>query len=178
MQSHNNSIDGEYNGSLVTPKTCDKIEAQAAKKNVFCWRKEDPPVFEKHHEEAFTEKPIEVGTLYKYFKQFFTNDLLRLVVDNTNLYSTQKPGKSINITGDEMSIFIKMEFMMGSVKLPTLSDYWSNAMRYPAIISNMPRNRFKVLCQNLHFVDDSSFSEENGKLFKILPIIGAVRTQC
>ena len=35
MQSHHNSIDGDNNESLVTPKTWDKIETQAAKKNVF-----------------------------------------------------------------------------------------------------------------------------------------------
>ena len=68
--------------------------------------------------------------------------------------------------------------MMGLVKLPTFSDYWSNAMHYPAIASNIPRNRFKVLCQNLHFVDNSSFSKGNGKLFKFSPVIGVVRNQC
>ena len=68
--------------------------------------------------------------------------------------------------------------MMGLVKLPTFSDYWSNVMHYPAIASNMPSNRFKVLCQNFNFVDNLSFSEGNGKVFKISPVIGAVRNRC
>lgn len=146
MQSHHNAIAGENDESLVTLKTCDKTETQATKKHGFCQRKKDLPVFEKHHEEVFTDRENEVNIPYKYFKQFFTDDLLRLFVDNTNLYSTQKSGKSINTNIDEMSTFIGMEVMMGLVKQPTFSDYWSNAMCYPAIADNMPRNRFKVLC--------------------------------
>ena len=68
--------------------------------------------------------------------------------------------------------------MMGLAKLLTFSYYWSNAMHYPAIASNVPRNRFKVLCQNFNFVDNSSFSEGNGKVFKISPVIRAVRNWC
>ena len=113
MQIHHHSIDGDNDKSLVTLKTCDKTEAKATKKHVFRGKEKDPPVFENLHEEAFTEKPTENDIPYKYFKQFFTDALLRLVVDNTDLYSIQKSGKSMNTTIGEMSAFIRMQFMMG-----------------------------------------------------------------
>ena len=93
MKIHHNSVDGDNDKLQVTLKTCDKTETQGTKKHVFCGKEKDPPVFEKQQEEAFTEKPIAVDILYKYFKQFFTDALLRLVVDNADLYSTQKSGK-------------------------------------------------------------------------------------
>ena len=42
----------------------------------------------------------------------------------------------------------------------------------------MPCNRFKVLQQILHFVDDSAFSEGSQKVFKVSPVIEAVGNQC
>ena len=175
MQIHHHSIDGDNDKSLVTLKTCDKTEAKATKKRVFRGKEKDPPVFENLHEEAFTEKPTENDILYKYFKQFFTDALLRLIVDNTDLYSTQKSDKSMNITIGEMSTFIGIKFMMGLVKLPAFSDHWSNAMHYPAIADNIPYSKFKVLLQIFQFVDNSIFSEGGGNLFKTSPLIEAVR---
>ena len=101
-----------------------------------------------------------------YYKRFFTDDLLRLVVDNTNLYSTQNLRKRISTIVDEKSTFIEMQVIMGLVKLPTFSDLWSNTMCYPTIADNMPRDTFKVLRQNLNFVDNSSFLEGCGQLLK------------
>ena len=79
MQSHHNSNDGDNNESLVIPKKCDKTETQATKKHVFRWKKKDALVFENHHEEAFTDKLIEVYRPYKYFKPFFTDDSLLII---------------------------------------------------------------------------------------------------
>ena len=71
-----------------------------------------------------------------------------------------------------------MQVMMALVKLPTFSDHLSIAISYPAIADNMPCNRFKVLQQILHFVDDSAFSEGSQKVFKVSPVIEAVGNQC
>ena len=64
------------------------------------------------------------------------------------------------------------------MKLPSYSDYWSNTLRYPPIADNMPRSRYKLLRQNLHFVDNPTYTEESGKLFKTAPVIEAIRKQC
>ena len=69
MQSHHNAVAGENDESLVTLKTCDKTETQATKKHVFHWRKKKILLFLKKH------------LSYKYFNQFFTDNLLKLVVE-------------------------------------------------------------------------------------------------
>ena len=88
------------------------------------------------------------------------------MVDNTNLYSIQQPGKHISTVADEMSTFIGMQVMMGLVKLPTFSDYWSNTLCYPTIADYRPGKRFKVLRQDFNFVDNSTFSQGYGQLLK------------
>ena len=149
-----------------------------SKQYVYRWRKKDLPPFHEGSEEQYVDIPDEIKSPYKYFKQFFNDELLQLVVNNTNLCSTQKTGKCINTTVDEISTFIGTQMLMGLVKLPSYSDYWSNTLWYPPVADNMPRNWYKLLRQNLHFVDNTTYTEESGKLFKIAPVIEASRKQC
>ena len=104
---------------------------------------------------------------------------MQLVANNTNLCSTQKSGKCINTTVDEISTFTGMQMLiMGLKKLPSYSDYWSNTLLYPPVADNMPENWYKLLHQNLHFVDNTTYTEKSGKLFKNAPVIEAIRKQC
>ena len=103
---------------------------------------------------------------------------MQLVANNTNLCSTQKSGKCINTTVDEISTFIGMQMLMGLKKLLSYSDYWSNTLLYPPFAENMPENWYKLLRQNLHFVDNTTYTEKSGKLFKNAPVIEAIRKQC
>ena len=57
------------------------------KTHTFRWRKADLPVIEETQNNEFTDVPEEVLSAFLYFKQFFTDDLLKLIVENTNLYS-------------------------------------------------------------------------------------------
>ena len=53
---------------------------------------------------------------------------------------TQKSGQHINTTADEISTFIGIQMLMGLVKLPLYSDYWSNTLQYPPVADNTPKN--------------------------------------
>ena len=48
----------------------------------------------------------------KYFTAFFNDELVDLVVHNSNLYSVQREGKS-NTNSNEMKTFIGMHILMG-----------------------------------------------------------------
>ena len=67
---------------------------------------------------------------------------------------------------------------MGIIKLPSYRNYWSGALRYPTIADAMSRNRFETLSRYLHFVDNDSVHDVSDKLFKIRPILTAVRNEC
>jgi hypothetical protein len=55
----------------------------------------------------------------------YPNDIIDLVVQQTNLYSTQKTGSSINTTKEETEELIGMHLKMGIVQLPSYKMYWS-----------------------------------------------------
>ena len=124
-----------------------------------------------------TEKLDGVKGVPEYFKMFWTDDLTNLIVDNTNLYSIEQTGKSINTTKMEIEKFIGMHMKMGIIDLPSYILYWSNEMRYPAIADIMPLKRFQSIRKFLHFADNT-LNDLSDKLFKVRPIIESVRKQC
>ena len=117
-------------------------------------------------------------TPLKYFYMFFPEALIQTVVTQSNLYSVQKSQKCVDTDEEEMKSFIGMHVLMGVVKLPSYLDYWNRTLRYPRIADVMPRNRFSELRRYLHFVDNNAPHDNGDKLFKISPIIEAVRKEC
>ena len=88
----------------------------------------------------FSPPPVRKKTPLEYFKMFFPESLLRMIVNNTNLYSVQKNTKSVKTSIEEIKTYIGMKILMGIIKLPSYRNYWSGALRYPAIADVMSRN--------------------------------------
>ena len=114
-----------------------------------------------------------------YFRLFWTEELSDLIADNTNLYSTQKSGISVNTNRKEIEQFIGMHMKMGIVTLPSYALYWSNKLRYPPIADSMPLKSFEKLRRFLHVVDNNTYdAASNDKLFKVRPVLERVRERC
>ena len=76
---------------------------------------------------------------------FFPENLLLMIVDNTNFYSMQKNTKCVKTNVEEIKTYTGIKILMGIIKLPSYCNYWSGALRYPAIADVMSRNRFETL---------------------------------
>ena len=112
------------------------METQRNRK-VFRWRKKDV----SPSDESFIQEKDEIEEMkspLEYFRQFWPDDINELVAQQTNLYSTQKSGSSMNTTKPEMERFIGMHLKMGLIQLPSYKLYWSQKMRYPTIADQMP----------------------------------------
>ena len=115
-------------------------------------------------------------TPMEYFKTFFTEEIMTMIVEQTNLYSTQKHSKCINTNIDGMLKFFGMHIHMGLANLPAYALYWSQSLRYPPIADVTPLKRFEALKRSLHVVDNTTYdAKKDDKLFKIRPLIEAVR---
>ena len=68
--------------------------------------------------------------------------------------------------------------MMGIIQLPNYRAYWSKNIRISQIADKMSVNRFEKRREYLYFVDNNLGNTENDKLFKVKPIIDAVRAEC
>ena len=151
---------------------------QGKKAHTFRWRQRDVPTpNDAFHMER--EEIIEPKTPLEYFKMFWTDELTELVAEQTNLYSTQRSGRSIKTTKNEIEQLLGMQMKMGIIQLPSYLLYWSQNLRYAPIADVMPLKRYQKLRQYLHFVGNMTYDDRvHDKLFKIKPVLESVREQC
>ena len=117
------------------------------------------------------------------FNLFLTDDLINIMVIETNRYTDQeinkqrplRRGSHLNnwnaIDYEEMCEFLGIILHMGCVKLPIFEYYWSKNALYRFLVFSkaMPRNRFQLILQFWHFVNNENAG--TGRLPKILPIV-------
>ena len=130
------SMPMEYPMEEITPKT---------KTHNYRRRKKPPPEFDitfKGEEFSLPPEGADEMTPLNYFKIFWSDDIINLLVEQTNLYSVQQTGSSINTNKSEMEQFIEIQMLMSIVSLPAYYTYWVVDTKYSPI-ADMSINRYK-----------------------------------
>lgn len=119
------------------------------------------------------------------FKSFFNDELLELVVEETNRYVHQKGapdrGRKSSVWKDvskeEMQSLFALMILMGIVRKPSLEDFWDTdeLIETPKFATVMPRDRFFAIYQSLHFCDSETADEED-RLHKIRQVVELLNT--
>ena len=90
-----------------------------------------------------------------FFMQFFTEDLLQHIVDQTNLFAQQNPPGTrypwYDTSLNEVKAFLGLIIAMGLKRLPSYRDYWSSnsILGMPELVAGFPLNRVTILLSNL-----------------------------
>lgn len=85
-----------------------------------------------------------------------------------------KKNKTLNLTKEELLVFIGINQLMRYHVLPSWRHYWNTSadLHVSLVADSMTRDRFDAILSNLHIVDNSLLSSENrDKLFKLRPLI-------
>lgn len=144
----------------------------------FAWHNENKFNFEidvPNYE--FHTNITEVLTPYLYFKKFFSDDIFDLIVQETNIYSYQKFGKSINISSADLADFIAIQLWMGVIKLPAYTDYWSKLIGISKIQDIMTIKKYQQFLRSLHFKNNDEY-DPNDRFSKIRPFLNLIRRNC
>ncbi|XP_036412767.1 piggyBac transposable element-derived protein 3-like [Colossoma macropomum] len=151
-------------------------------KKEFSWRKKPFETPECTFKGQSVTPPENLHTPLEYFRKFITQEMLQLLMEQTNLYSVQKSEshRNVNTTVKELEILIGLYLRMGLCQLPGNRAYWENDTRCPMVADNMSRNRFQTLLSCLHFTDNTDLSnrQEEDKCWKIRPWLNMFRRQC
>jgi hypothetical protein len=89
-------------------------------------------------------------THIKSLAYFFTEDLWKVLADNTNMYAYAKESKNPNLhhrtwrstTPEELKAFVGAQIYMGIVKEPQLKDYWKENNENNTIHANHPLSAY------------------------------------
>ncbi|XP_028417996.1 piggyBac transposable element-derived protein 2-like [Dendronephthya gigantea] len=176
------SEDEEQNNDAPQPSG-EKSSKNKSKETSYRWQRKLPADVDTMFTGApFPDPPENELTPIEYFKQFFGNELLDHIVDQSNLYSVQKSGKSVQMTKHELEQYFGILLMMGVIKQPQYRMYWSNGTRIPSIADTMSVGRFDKLKQYLHCNDNTEMlprdNPNHDKLFKVRPVIDSVLEKC
>ena len=99
------------------------------------------------------------------------NELLEIIVTERNRYAAQK-SCNYETPEDEMKAFIRINFIMGINKLPSLEDYWptNKCTGNEKIQIVMTKSRFQSILQNFYF-SNNDMDDKTNKSCKICPVI-------
>jgi len=144
------------------------------------------------HKDAFVESAIDFDNItvvpqepfadgdgpLEFFGKFFTEEVIQLLVEQTNLYAHQTKAREWEDTTDgEMTAFLGMLIAMGLHGLPMFRMFWSTdpLFRVQPVADVMTRQRFMKLVGNLH-VNDNNKALSRGdpgydRLHKIRPLL-------
>ena len=117
---------------------------------------------------------------YRYFRYYFNQELLDLIVYQSNLYAVQQnSNKPLGLTLHELEQFIGTVLYMVCASLPNSMLHWSKTYRNNNVAEVMFRVRWEEIKRNIHFNDNSvqpSMNEPNFyKMFKIRPLVEHLR---
>ncbi|KAG7260255.1 hypothetical protein CRUP_015317 [Coryphaenoides rupestris] len=162
---------GEVDNENQPPTDCPAdvdIEPQPAKhakpRDRYRWQKKDfispntdfsgPPL---------TEDVRSLHTPLEYFRQFVSEDMIQSLIMNTNEYSLQTKGTSVNTNTKEIEKMLGMYLKMGQVQMAGSRMFWETDTRYAPVADVMPRNRFQSLLTSLHLVNNLTSLKKKGR---------------
>jgi len=108
-------------------------------------------------------------TPFLVFKLLFSDEVINLIVEQTNLYAQQrymKTGKLyIKTTNQEIMTFLGINILMDIKRLPSYRDYWSSApdLHDSYISQLMTVNRFGWWLSTIH-LNDNNMMPKKGEI--------------
>ena len=145
------------------------------------WRKSDDVILGNPEEvQKSNEVFIHGGkSMYEIFLLFFSDAMITLLVDQTNLYATRdKNMANFGVDHAEMRKFLGLLLISGYHSLPSEEDYWSTAedLEAPIFSKTMSRDRFRSIKAYLHIADNHNLAQS--KVAKVLPLLDLLKVNC
>ena len=122
----------------------------------------------------------EVITPASIFSLFFDDEVIRLIVEMTNLYARRDHGDhTFTTTPNERRRFIAILLLSGYNWLPHRGMYWETApdVHNQCVADAIPRNRFDTLMKYLHLCDNEK-PVSGDKMWKIRPFYDVINKEC
>lgn len=125
---------------------------------------------------SYTPPPPSVSlvgtTPYEKFLYFFDDEVLDLIVMETNKYAASHQASDFTITKEDVQIAFGILLYSGYVYMPGRRMYWSTDedTQHDYIASSMPRNKFDQILQYLHVADNNNL-DKNDKMAKLRPLM-------
>lgn len=169
---------GNEEGEQMPPSK--KKKKQRPVKPCYTWKKRnfeatpdtDEQVLESHHPSVLHKWSDEGVTPVGIFTELWNDDLMKLIMTETNRYHQAKFGKELFVTVEELYKVFGIFLLSGYNKVPNRRLYWSRQTdTHNLAVSQcgMGVNRFEEIVRSLHFADNSKKPADD-KIYKVRPL--------
>ncbi|XP_050706783.1 piggyBac transposable element-derived protein 3-like isoform X2 [Eriocheir sinensis] len=135
-----------------------------------------PPSIPVFDSEEQSEDEVLLTPL-QYFKKFLSDDFLKDIVEQCNLYALQQnPNKPLSLTCSEFEQWLGCSFFMSVSKIPNTRLHWSSYTMSDAVSSVMSRNRWEEIKSHLHLVNNNTI-DKTDKLCKVRMLVDHLRQE-
>ena len=156
------------NQSAVPVPKCPATKTKVERK----WVKEDRPSETVVGSESTNRYADTDSTPTVLFEYFFSDEVIDMLVANTEKYAKVNKGKvSFQTSRGEIRLFLAILFTSGYAPLPRRRLYWepSDDVHNAAVSSSMTRNRFEELMMCLHVADNENLAPDD-RMAKVRPL--------
>ena len=107
---------------------------------------------------------------------FFDDELIDLIVEESTLYCLKNNWPNLNVSKEEIKVFLGILIVSGYNTLGSKRVYWStgNDLRNHAICEAMRHDRFELIMKCLHFKDNDDL-DKNNKYSKLRPFLDHIQ---
>ena len=143
---------------------------------VLRWRKSRTIAAVPHWQSSLPQSDS-VRQPIEYFSDYFTPELLNVIVEQTNLYARQQDvNADFNLKMAELHRFLGISMFMGVYGLPSCRMYWKSPCRVNVVADSLGRNRWEAIKRFLHFTDNNERPADcTDRLYKIRPLVDILR---
>lgn len=164
-----NRVEQEETGEKGEPKY------KKRKKQHFIWENNDlvtpNVIFPVPNYSLFRNlSPIEI------FEKFFDDEVFELIINETRKYGISKNYKDINLSVQELKVFVAIFYLSGYNTVPSKRCYWETRgdTRNDLVFNAMRRDRFLEICRFIHFADNTKI-DKNDKMYKLRPLVDLLK---
>ncbi|XP_031343006.1 piggyBac transposable element-derived protein 2-like [Photinus pyralis] len=112
------------------------------------------------------------------FEKLFDEQVVNLLVEQTNKYATASNNHSFQVTGEEIKIFVGVLLFSGYHKLPRARLYWclDEDVNVPFVSNCISRNRFEEIKKYIHLADNTQI-DRSDKMYKVRPLMNLLNNK-
>ncbi|KAH8034121.1 hypothetical protein HPB51_020138 [Rhipicephalus microplus] len=120
----------------------------------------------------------EMPSPWDYFSHYVPKSIFIDMAERTNQYSLLQEGRCVGTNEQEIRQLISLHLIMGVMRYPRLRLYWKPEMKTRLVASTeLSRNRFEKLRNNLHIVD-VSLPDPKDRFWKVRPLLDKFEARC
>lgn len=142
------------------------------------WRKKKFILSEEAKKFSYTGNNLcdSFTTPFQFFKHLFSNEIMKKITDESNLYISQKNiNDTFTVTIEKLAKFLGICVYMSVVHMPNVRSYWATSLGFPQIKNVMSQKLFEKIKSAIHFNNNGTMiprgEPNHDRLHKIRPIV-------